>query len=293
MKRKLTVIILLMAIPFIKVSAQCAAISNIYSFTVNGKSYEIVKEMKSWTDAAACAQQRGGHLLYINSKAENDSIYNRIIQGAAISNSYTSVGDGGGASYLWIGATDKSTEGTWKWDGTNSGSGTTFWMGQGAAGAGGGYVVNSLYTNWGGTSTGTPNEPDDYASIQDCAGIALTEWPLGAPVSSRYGNASEWNDLDGSNLLYYIIEYEATGLNEPVNSERIKLFPNPTKDKLTIETNSTKEQCIEILNLIGQTIYTSNFNKKAKVNTSAYANGVYILKLSSDKETEVRKFIKQ
>ena len=44
---------------------------------------------------------------------------------------------------------------------------------------------------------------------------------------------------------------------------------------------------------MGQTIYTNSINKKAIINTSAFANGVYILKLSSDKEIVVRKFVKE
>ena len=86
----------------------------------------------------------------------------------------------------------------------------------------------------------------------------------------------------------------SAGINE-IKQEKgmIKVYPNPTKDNLTIETNSNKEQRLEITNLIGQTVYTIYINKKATINTSAFANGVYILKLSSDKETVVRKFVKE
>jgi len=74
----------------------------------------------------------------------------------------------------------------------------------------------------------------------------------------------------------------------------ISIYPNPTKDNLTIETNSNTEQRLEITNLIGQTVYTSIINKKkATINTSSFANGVYILKLSSVKEMVVRKFVKE
>jgi len=83
------------------------------------------------------------------------------------------------------------------------------------------------------------------------------------------------------------------GIKESVFDDYISIYPNPTKDNLTIETNFNTEQRIEIINLMGQTIYTSYINKKAVINTSAFANGVYILKLSSDKETVVRKFVKE
>jgi len=73
----------------------------------------------------------------------------------------------------------------------------------------------------------------------------------------------------------------------------ISIYPNPATDNLTIVTNSNEEYRLDIINLIGQTIYTSYINKKAVINTSAFAKGVYILKLSSDKETVVRKFVKE
>ena len=83
------------------------------------------------------------------------------------------------------------------------------------------------------------------------------------------------------------------GINEIFKSNTVHIYPNPAKDNLTIETNSTKEQRLEIINLLGQTVYTSSINKKAIVNTSAYPCGVYIIKLYTDKETAVKKFVKQ
>ena len=79
--------------------------------------------------------------------------------------------------------------------------------------------------------------------------------------------------------------------NFPISN--INYYPNPTKDNLTIETNSNREQRLEILNFIGQTVYTSNINNKATIKTSAFLKGVYILKLSSNKESVVKKFVKE
>ena len=90
-----------------------------------------------------------------------------------------------------------------------------------------------------------------------------------------------------------VISQGTLGINTNVLSNLISIYPNPTKENLTIETNSNKEQRLEITNFIGQTIYTNSINKKAVVNTSAFAKGMYILKLYSDKETVVRKFVKE
>ncbi len=81
---------------------------------------------------------------------------------------------------------------------------------------------------------------------------------------------------------------------ESLANNGVSIYPNPFIEELTIETNSDKVQRLEILNLMGQTVYTSYINnKKTTINTSAFANGVYILKLYTDKETVVRKFIKE
>jgi hypothetical protein len=37
--------------------------SNVYEFSFNGKSYEVVKEMKTWNSAVACAVEKGGYLV--------------------------------------------------------------------------------------------------------------------------------------------------------------------------------------------------------------------------------------
>ena len=59
-----------------KAQSQCSpSPANIYTFTSNGKVYEIVKEKLNWVDAAACAVLRGGKLAEINSQTEQDSLF--------------------------------------------------------------------------------------------------------------------------------------------------------------------------------------------------------------------------
>jgi len=73
----------------------------------------------------------------------------------------------------------------------------------------------------------------------------------------------------------------------------ISIYPNPAKEILTIETNSNEEHRLEIINLLGQTIYTTYIYRKSIINTSNYSCGLYILKIYTDKETLVRKFVKE
>jgi hypothetical protein len=201
MKKKLFIFVVTAIFPIANIFAQCAQTANIYSFSYGGHNYEIVKELKNWTDAAACAVERGGYLVRIDNAAENAQIMTSITA-AGISASYHPVTDGGGASYIWTGGSDKNNEGTWLWDGDNNNVGTNFYTGQGTAGSGGGVAVGGAYVNWG-CSSGMC-EPDNYFYLhdQDALGFALNSWP--------YGSASQWNDIDNTNTLYFIIENDGT-----------------------------------------------------------------------------------
>jgi|688.fasta_scaffold14270_4 hypothetical protein len=222
--KKTLFIILLGIILSLNVTSQvsCYTVANTYTFTFGLKKYRVVKELKTWTQAASCAVSDGGHLAEINSLAENTAVYNGILA-AGVSSVYASVNDGGGIAYVWIGASDIAVEGTWRWDGDNNNSGINFWNGQGAAGNNIGSIVGGNYNNWGRQyGTGPQMEPDDFSSNQDVCAMALNGWPLGS--GGFYGVSGQWNDINQNNSLFYVIEYPCilftptVSLNNPVCS---------------------------------------------------------------------------
>ncbi len=184
--------------------AQCATNQNDYYFFIDNHSYALVNEAKNWAEAANCAVEMGGYLTEINSQAEQESIYNAIVE-SGLSETYTLVNDGGEIAYVWIGASDLAEEGTWLWDGNGDDEGVNFWNGQGAAAANDGSPVNNLYNNWGGASKDTLQEPDNYQG-QHCAAIGLAGWPAWEP--GFYGVAGEWNDINANNKIFYIVEFD-------------------------------------------------------------------------------------
>ena len=87
--------------------------ANIFS----GHSYQLVTTGASYAIAKSAAVDAGGYLVIINSQAENDFVYG-LLSNAGIT---TTAADGGGAQYVWIGASDATTEGAWQWvDGTSA-----------------------------------------------------------------------------------------------------------------------------------------------------------------------------
>lgn len=225
-------------------------------FEFNGSAYEIVLENQNWQNAASCAVSRGGKLVEINSQEEQDALFQEI-NNVFFDHAQTVAPDGGGASYMWLGGNDSSSEGNWVWNGGNDTQSSPFWIG-----TFNGSPVNGSYENWG-------NEPDNWNN-QDGLAIAVTNWPL--------GQAGQWNDVFITNELYYIIEYPSTSLDLRENtSGAFAMWPNPATSQLTISLPN-KESKIVFTDLSGKLLFTSETNSEITVlDISNLAVGTYLV----------------
>jgi len=81
-------------------------------------------------------------------------------------------------------------------------------------------------------------------------------------------------------------------VNESMFTFPLEIYPNPANNYLTIELQQKSE--IEILNPHGQIIMTTN-NKdnKATINLENLSNGVYFLRVKTNKEVITKKIIKE
>lgn len=281
--KNFTIIVLLSFINLM-VYSQCVDTSNIYTFQHNGSAYEVVRELKTWAAASACAVQRGGYLVQIGDVYEQNAVYAAIVVGANVSPTYVQIANGGGIAYVWLGATDQANEGTWIWDGNNDSQGVNFWNGEGNNGTGQGAAVNSAYVKWGSTNN-VPNEPDNYLGAQDHAAMALTGWPSG---SNYLGSPSEWNDIIGTSEIYYVIEYDSGTVDitpAPVNKNEVKVYPNPTNNVLNIECQNLLK--IEIFDLAGKNV--KEYATEKSINVGSLEKGVYFIRLTTNNESITKK----
>ena len=290
-----TVLLILLFLNLQHIQAQCPDdATKLYSFDYNGHTYEVIKENKKWSDAAACAKARGGYLAHIDSAAENTEIFNQLSNNAGITLSDTSTSNGGNASYVWIGGNDITTEGTWIWDGDNEGASTHFWSG-GTSGS----AVNSLYNNWG-TISGVKKEPDNYVDPlnpsgpdQDGAAIALNDWPVGAPSGFERGTSGQWNDISTTETLYYIVEHDqilSTPKISPLENARVYV----RYDFLHIEANNEPLAAISMYAVTGQKVFgVTGVAAQTPIPVASLQRGVYVVKLHAQTgETAIRKVLR-
>lgn len=144
------------------------------SETNNGHTYALTTSTMSWSAAASAAAAVGGYLATINTRDENDWLYDEF-------SNY-----GGSSRDLWIGSKDNLTEGIWYWYTglTSTDGGVTDNISSGA-----------LWPD--GTAKWYSGEPNDYGSGEDCNSLR---------GDSRYGK--KWNDMSCTTNFYGIIEID-------------------------------------------------------------------------------------
>jgi hypothetical protein len=156
------------------------------TFEGNGSVYSVYSTPMTWAKANAYAKSLGGQLAVIEDESENDFLYQQIMDLMSSSDLAKSTAkDGGGAAYVWLGATDAVTEGVWKWVNNQDLDTDNFMWGSGELGV----------------------EPDDFGKKQDHLAIGLESWPVGYS-GAGFGEAGQWNDLNGSNKLFFVVEFE-------------------------------------------------------------------------------------
>ena len=122
--------------------------------TYNGHTYYFYSTPTTWYCAKLVAEQLGGHLVTISSSAENNFVKGLCADGSSI----------------WMGATDKDSEGTWKWI-----TGESF-----------------SYNNW---ASGEPN--NDAASQEGTENYAVLL------------TAGTWNDAPGCSACPFVVEFDS------------------------------------------------------------------------------------
>jgi subtilisin family serine protease len=80
-------------------------------------------------------------------------------------------------------------------------------------------------------------------------------------------------------------------------ADDLRIFPNPTTGGFTIEMGETfgsNKTSVSIYNLIGELILTNeNVLNQAEFNLSGHPNGIYVVLIRNNENTEIRKLIKQ
>ena len=90
-----------------------------------------------------------------------------------------------------------------------------------------------------------------------------------------------------------VAHFEYTeGVGEQSGSQTL-IYPNPVSNKLTVE-NQEALGTVEIYNLMGAKVYSQKgCGNKVEINTADMPSGIYFIRMTSNKVSETRRFVKE
>ena len=98
-------------------------------------------------------------------------------------------------------------------------------------------------------------------------------------------------DLSGNSTLIseIIMKYNS------IQNDVFVISPNPSKDKLNIKLPSANEDLkLEVFDLLGKLIYKGEITRlESSINVFSWRSGVYLVRVSNNKTTQTKRFIKQ
>lgn len=154
-------------------------------------------------------------------------------------------------------------------------------------------MINGTYCY--GTSYGQYNYFVDagYDQTYDSNNHLFDGHMIGETRTVTYDNMSQYNGVDGYDLVNPTEILDIKDVTEPLNS--FSVFPNPANNKLTIKlnTNYSKETTIVLYAINGKKVLEQNINgEEINLDISKLDKGIYILMLQGSSGVITEKIVK-
>jgi hypothetical protein len=109
---------------------------------------------------------------------------------------------------------------------------------------------------------------------------------------STYENVRNdmWHEWTHTNIL--LVSPNLSGIENVATENSISIYPNPVKNELRIENGELKINNVELFDLTGKIIFNFQFSTINSINVSALPQGIYLVKITTDKRIITKKIVK-
>jgi subtilisin family serine protease len=142
-------------------------------------------------------------------------------------------------------------------------------------------------------AAGVAGNGTDVMNVMSSGPLRLDPGQTVKVAFALIGGDSLQNLIAGANQAQIKYDGIATGINESTSANYgLKIFPNPTKNSITISQTEPTFNKYEIYSLNGNLVSENKIQSiQQKVDLSGYAEGMYIVKLIGDQKVEFKKIV--
>jgi hypothetical protein len=137
---------------------------------------------------------------------------------------------------------------------------------------------------------------DDASGIWEVVdALLLPRCSQGIAVSNYFLVAGGMSDEGIQSLVEVFYDPQTSISNQSEKNENFNIYPNPSKDKITISSTSMTENTeLSIFNVSGEKVLERKLTEtEIQLDISALPRGVYIVRLQNERMVEVGKMVKE
>ena len=153
-------------------------------------------------------------------------------------------------------------------------------------------ITTSVNPAEGGTATGggVYNYGDEVTiDVETNENWAFLNWTENGTVVSEQ---KSFTFIATTNRTFVAHLSYTEGIDEQ-NGNKAMIYPNPVNDKLTVVAEGAIGT-VEIFNLMGTLVYSQkDCANKVEINTADLQSGIYFIRMTNDKMSETRRFVKE
>lgn len=117
---------------------------------------------------------------------------------------------------------------------------------------------------------------------------STVEWKL---LTEKFSAFQNWQTSSSLEYSQWLCGQNSVGLDENnLDESTFQLFPNPTKDLVSIKFNDNENHLIEVYDLIGNRIISLQIHDEGKINLSNFSQGLYFVNCDGK---SIKKLIKE
>jgi hypothetical protein len=144
------------------------------------------------------------------------------------------------------------------------------------------------FSGTGGTTNWTKVKTDLIAYKND----PFVRIGLESSVGEEYANGTGTaNLIDNISILRRLVVSSPTGVKENTFASQLHVFPNPSKGNFFVSLENGTDYTLKVTDLTGKIILSQKAKGDAKLNLEGAAKGIYLLNVTSENGSTVRKLI--